>query len=153
GRQVCCVRTRGVCQCTHMPYMAGVERFARRRRIRCARNANPGAELSGPSVAGIGACGRCDWPAARLRAVVRPGSLTYKITQALYVSRGAVAKPAVHLGGLFELLAAEAWHGHISASEFGEGRHVSPELFKLSDRKDVFLAFAPALFDVLQSDV
>src|SRR6516225_344927 len=66
---------------------------------------------------------------------------------------GAVAEPAVELGGLFELLAALAGDEDETAVPFRESGHVTPELLELRDREDVFLAFAPALLHVLQRDV
>lgn len=66
---------------------------------------------------------------------------------------GAVAEPAVELGGVLELLAAEAGDGEVMGLDGGQAGHVHPEFFKLADGEDVLLAVAPAFFDVLEGDV
>ena len=66
---------------------------------------------------------------------------------------GAIAEPGVELGGVFELLAAEAGDDEEVAADFAQGGEVSPEFFELGDGEDVFLAVAPALFYFLEGDV
>ena len=75
------------------------------------------------------------------------------LAQRLDIRRGAVPQPAVELSRFLELLAAKSRNGDESTVQFGQRGHVTPQLFKLADGEDVFLAFAPALFDVLQGDV
>ena len=59
---------------------------------------------------------------------------------------GAVADPGVELGLFFELLAARARDDEEAAVALGEGTHVAPKFFELSDRENIFLAVAPAFF-------
>ena len=66
---------------------------------------------------------------------------------------GAIAQPAVELGGVFELLAAKSGDCEKAGIGFGKGGEVSPEFFELSDREDIFLAMAPALLDVFEGEV
>src|SRR5664280_1196017 len=67
--------------------------------------------------------------------------------------RAAVAQPSIELARFLQLLATHTWHCHKAATELRQGRHITPELFKLGHREDIFLTFAPALFDVLERDV
>ena len=55
--------------------------------------------------------------------------------------------------GAVLLVAAVAWHHQIPNVELGEGAHVAPELFKLCDGEDVFLALAPTLLHFFECDV
>lgn len=66
---------------------------------------------------------------------------------------GAIAEPAVELGLVLELLSAGAGDDHEAGGEVGEGGEVAPEFFELGDGKHVFLAVAPAAFDVFEGDV
>lgn len=73
--------------------------------------------------------------------------------EAFEVGGGAIAEPAVELGGVFELLAAAAGDGDEAGGEVGEAAHVDPEFFELADGEDVFLAVAPAFLDVFEGDI
>ena len=79
--------------------------------------------------------------------------LSPPLTQPVHIRRRAISEPGVELGLGFELLAARAVDEEEAAVEFVEAGHVASELFELSDEEDVFLAAAPALYDVLQGDV
>ncbi len=57
------------------------------------------------------------------------------------------------MGLVLELLAAGARDDREAADDVGECGHVAPEFFELDDWEDVFLAVAPAFFDILESDV
>src|SRR5258708_6462820 len=80
----------------------------------------------------------------------RRGSLPR--AERLDIRRRAVPDPAVELGLVLELVPAAARHGDEAAIHLRKGRHVAPQLFELADRENVFLAVAPALFDVLERD-
>jgi hypothetical protein len=71
----------------------------------------------------------------------------------LNVGGGAVPEPSIELGLVFQLLAAQAGDDHKTGGDLGKGGQVTPELLELGDWEDVFLAIAPAFFDLLQSDV
>jgi len=62
----------------------------------------------------------------------------------------AIAKPGVELGGFLQLLSPDTRHGDETTTQLRQGRHVPPELFKLSHREDVFLPFAPALLHIFE---
>src|SRR5271157_5276204 len=82
----------------------------------------------------------------------RPGSVC-PITQRFNVRRRAIAEPTVELCRLLELLSTLPRHGDKPARQLRQAGHVAPELFKLRHRENVFLAFSPALFHLLQGDV
>src|SRR5271157_1823703 len=70
------------------------------------------------------------------------------VTHGLDEGRGAIAQPAIKLRGFFELLATLAGDGYKAAGKFRKASHVAPQLFKLRNREDIFLTFAPAFLDI-----
>ena len=74
-------------------------------------------------------------------------------TKSFNIVRGSITEPGVELGGIFELLAAESWDDDEVRLDLGQSGEVGPEFFELGDGKDIFLAVAPAFFDLFEGDV
>src|SRR4051812_24828135 len=55
----------------------------------------------------------------------------FPLTQTFHIICGAVTKPAIKLGGVFQLLAPHAGNDDIAAVDFREAGHIHPEFFKL----------------------
>ena len=69
------------------------------------------------------------------------------------MSGGAVAEPAIELGLVLELLAAQSRDSDELAIDVRQGGEIAPEFLELSDRENVFLGVAPAFFDVFEGHV
>ena len=61
----------------------------------------------------------------------------------------AIPQPAIELGLVLELLAPLARHRDKARFHLRQGGHIHPQLFKLADGEDVFLAVSPALLTSL----
>ena len=75
------------------------------------------------------------------------------MTKLFYVGGRTITDPTVELSWIFHLLASGGVYGEVLAGHLWQCAHVTPEFFELDDREDVFLAVAPAFFDILESDV
>src|SRR5262245_56370521 len=77
------------------------------------------------------------------QATARESQPSLPLTQALRVRRRAVAEPAVELGRVLELLAAQTRHDDEPALDLGQSREVAPQLFELRNREDILLPVTP----------
>src|SRR5688572_26415356 len=75
------------------------------------------------------------------------------ITALGYVSRGAVSRPTVELGRVFQLLTAGEADDEELRANFRQGSDVAPQLLELRDRIDVLLTVPPSLLHVLERAV
>ena len=91
-------------------------------------------------------------PAGVLRGSVSNGRLG-PAAEGADVVGGTVAEPGVELGGVLELLTAEAGDDEVATLGLRQGGEVAPEFLELGDGEDVFLSVAPALFHLLQGEV
>src|SRR5436189_1222019 len=71
----------------------------------------------------------------------------------LDIACGTIPYPAIELSLVFELLSTDARNDKKAAVAFGEGCHVSPQLFELSHRIDIFMPVSPSFLDLLESNV
>jgi hypothetical protein len=76
-----------------------------------------------------------------------------KLTEALKVLARTIARPAVELSLVFELLAAKPRNDKEAAGSVRQGCHVTPKPLELGHWENVFLRISPALLYFLQGDV
>ena len=75
------------------------------------------------------------------------------VAQVLNELCGTVPQPSIQLGLFIELLATDLWNDEVPTLDLGEGRHVTPQLFELGDRKHVLLTVTSAAFHVFDRHV
>src|ERR1035437_414880 len=99
-----------------------------------------------------------DWKSALRRECIRPpdpcrckrqhrptGTECLRLrplAQGFDVGSRAVAEPAIELGLVFQLLAAQPGHHHEPAVHLGERRQVAPQVLELSHRERILLALS-----------
>ena len=71
------------------------------------------------------------------------------LTKRLHIRRRAVAQPAVQLGLVFELLAAQTGNDDEARIDLGKRGHVAPEFLELRHWKNILLAVPQRFFTSL----